>query len=648
MTPSTSRLTRLGHHLTGMLGWNLRARVEAPERQRQVGITAGLGLVVGGAFSMFNLLTPGMLLLGLLELLAVLCLLAPAAWLAWRARHIEWAELLVLLAALVIFGALIVLGGIGGTGLLWAYTAPFLAFFLKGQRQGWWYSLAFVSLVAIYFAIGGQQWPLAFDYPPHTSEHFLLSLLFYTLVAANFNLLRTRFEEKLALRVEEKTADANRLLDQMRYLATHDATTGLPNRSLMLEQLAQEIDAARTAGQTLAVCNLRLERLQEIGNVLGSEGADSVVRQVATQLGDIARDHGVLSRGRRDEFTLSYRLLHAQVNAASLGLFLAKHELSVQEQGLSLYIELTLGMALYPEHGEDAPTLLTKAEQALLQARRNAQRWTIYDAQQDLLFQRHHLLFGKLRDALRDRRLSLHFQPQVHLQRSGFAGAEALLRWHDPVEGMISPAEFIPVAEESGLIRPLTLWVLAEAMRECAHWQQAGLDMGVSINISAMNLLDPELPLALRAALAASGLRAIDVNLELTESCFMTSPQRAMTVLQGLREDGFRLSIDDYGTGYSSLAYLKALPLDELKIDQSFVRRLQQSAADQAIVASTIALAHNFALQVVAEGVEDEAAADWLRQNGCDIAQGYHFARPMPAKQLIEFLATQPAAGAPG
>jgi len=172
--------------------------------------------------------------------------------------------------------------------------------------------------------------------------------------------------------------------------------------------------------------------------------------------------------------------------------------------------------------------------------------------------------------------------------------------------------------------------------------------MGVSINISAMNLLDPELPLALRAALAASGLRAIDVNLELTESCFMTSPQRAMTVLQGLREDGFRLSIDDYGTGYSSLAYLKALPLDELKIDQSFVRRLQQSAADQAIVASTIALAHNFALQVVAEGVEDEAAADWLRQNGCDIAQGYHFARPMPAKQLIEFLATQPAAGAPG
>ena len=202
---------------------------------------------------------------------------------------------------------------------------------------------------------------------------------------------------------------------------------------------------------------------------------------------------------------------------------------------------------------------------------------------------------------------------------------------------MIGPMVFIPVAEESGLIRPLTNWVVGECMRECARWHAAGLQLDVSINLSAMNLMDPELMGVLQASLAETGLAPKRVNLEITESCFMASPKRAMDGIQSIHEAGFKLSIDDFGTGYSSLSYLKNLPIDELKIDQSFVRKLLQTPGDQAIVESTIALAHNFGLQVVAEGIEDDATAQWLLAHQCDIGQGYTYAKPMPAAQFIAF-----------
>jgi diguanylate cyclase (GGDEF)-like protein len=594
--------------------------------------------VVGTTFAIFNLLTPGMGTLGQVELLAVLALLVPAALLVQGGRWIDLAERLLLLAALVIFSALIVFGGIAGTGLYWTYTAPFLVFFLKGQRRGWWYSLGFMLLVTGYFVAGGQSLPFAYHYPSDAALHYLLSLAFYTLLAANFNLLRSRFEDKLTQRVAARTADAQALLSQMQYLATHDETTGLPNQTQLVELLRQEIAEVQQHGQRLAVCNLRLERLQEFGNVLGLAGVDSVVKQVASQLASIVAGHGVLSRGRRDEFTISYRIDKAQFDVQGLGRFIARQNLAVQEQGLSLYIELTLGLSLLPDHGTDAPTLLKKAEQALLQARKQAQRWFVYDEQQDKLFTRHHLLFGKLRDALHEDCLTMYYQPQIDLVTGQVVGAEALVRWPDPSEGMISPMAFIPVAEESGLIRPLTIWVLSASMRECARWHQAGLMLSVSINLSALNLLDPELPDALQAALSDTGLAAQYVNLEITESCFMASPQRAMAMLRNLHEWGFRLSIDDYGTGYSSLAYLKSLPIDELKIDQTFVRKLLSSPGDQAIVASTVALAHNFKLQVVAEGIEDPMTAQWLRAQGCDVGQGYNYARPMPGDELVQFV----------
>ena len=634
---SSSPLHPVLNHIVEIFGLHVNQRVDSHERIGHVRITAWIGIVVGSMFYGFNMLLPGMWVLGLVELAAVLFLLLPAALLVRHEAQVGVAELMLLAAASVILGALVYFGGIEGTGLFWISTMPFLLFFLKGQRQGWWYCLGFTVLVGVIMAYSEPSRAMAYNYSPVVKVQFLISLCFYTLLAAHFNMLRSRFEDKLAQRVEEKTADAKNLLSQMQYLATHDALTGLLNRTQLLELLQQEIKAAQRTGRRFAVCTLRLERLFELSNVLGIAGADSVVKQVAAHIAHITEGHGLLARGRRDEFTITWRLDQAAMDAEVLGRLLAQRQISVEEQGMSLYIELSVGLAIYPDHSSDVDLLLKKAEQALLQARQQAQRWSIYDEQQEQIFVRHHLLFGKLRDALLARQLTMHFQPQIDLRSGRVVGAEALLRWPDAQEGMIPPGVFIPVAEESGLIRPLTIWVLAESMRECARWHRLGLALDVSINLSAMNLLDPELPGALRAALQETGLEPGRVNLEITESCFMASPQRAMAEIQKIHAAGFKLSIDDFGTGYSSLSYLKSLPIDELKIDQSFVQLLLNHPGDQAIVSSTIALAHNFHLQVVAEGIEDEATARWLAANGCDIGQGYHFAKPMPAKDFIAF-----------
>jgi diguanylate cyclase (GGDEF)-like protein len=637
-TPVLTRLQRVRLHGVEMMGLRLQVLAATHDRVGQVRTTGVLGISVGTLFAIFNMLTPGMLVLGVAELGAVVLLLVPAVLIVKYTTRIELAENLVLAAGLVILGALITFGGIEGTGIFWTYTAPFVAFFLKGQKQGWWYSLGFVALVGLYFAVGGPQWSIAYAYSPVVTLHYLLSLTFYTLVAANFNLLRGQFEEKLQKRVQEKTADAKGLLTQMQFLATHDAITGLPNRAQLLDLMQFELTNAQASGHGLVVCNLRIERLFEMTNVLGIAGADNLVREVAKHLSSITQGHGVLARMRRDEFAIVYRLDTPSVGAESLGRFIAERQFSVQEQGFSLYIELTLGLALYPQHSVDAAELLKKAEQAMLQARKSVQQWSVYDAQQEQLFLRHHLLFGKLRDALLAQHLCMHFQPQIDLHTGRVVGAEALVRWPDPGEGMIAPLAFIPVAEESGLIRPLTTWVIGECMRECARWHASGLLLEISINISAMNLMDPELCGVLQDCLRETGLNPQYVNLEITESCFMSSPKRAMEVIQRIHDAGFRMSIDDFGTGYSSLSYLKHLPIDELKIDQSFVRKLLQTPGDQAIVSSTIALAHNLGLQVVAEGIEDAETAQWLLGHGCDIGQGYTYARPMPANDFIAFV----------
>ena len=633
----THKLKRIVDILVDVLGLRLKDLAGLKERVHHVRAVTIIGTGVGLLFAGFNIFTEGMLILGLTELAAVVFLLIPAALLANHPDRIGIAEEMTFLTTVVIMGALIIFGGVNGTGLFWVYTAPFLAFFLKGQRQGWWHSLAFLGLVIGYFFGIKPLLTFAFQHQNTVAIHFLLSLAFYTIVAAAFNQLRSRFEQKLQRRVDEKTADAQALLRQLQFLATHDSLTKLPNRVLLLETLKTEMAAVQAAGQQLLVCNLRLERLFEMGNVLGPEGSDNLVSAVSARLAEISGGRGNLARTRRDEFVIFYRAEQTACKPEILRQFIGEHQFSVEEQGDTLFVEFTLGLAIYPSHTQDAQYLLNKAEQAMLQARKNGQQWSIYDELQEQLFVHHHLLFGRLREALLLQHLQVHYQPQIDLKTGQILGAEALARWHDPVSGMIPPIEFIPVAEESGLIRPLTTWIIGECMREYARWLREGLHLNVSINLSARNLLDADLMNILDTALKENSLSPDGITLEITESCFMTSPERAMEAIQRIHDAGFKLSIDDFGTGYSSLSYLKNLPIDELKIDQGFVRKLLESPGDQAIVSSTIELAHNFNLSVVAEGIEDELTAHWLLERGCDVGQGYCYARPMPADDFLAF-----------
>ncbi len=621
--------------LVDVLGLRLRDQIALDERVRHIRATTWIALLAATAASYFNLHTPDMQALGWVELAAVLLLLLPAALLSHKPRFVGVAESLMLLSTVAILGALIVLGGVFSTGVLWVFTAPFMAFFIAGQRKGWWFSAGFVAVIAIYLAWIAPRLPFAYSYTPVYATHFVVALCFYTLTAAAFNQLRTRFEEQLQQRVDEKTADAKALLSEMQYLATHDTVTGLPNRVLLLDMLGSEMREADADGRALLVCVLHLERFFELCNVLGSEGSDKLVRHIASHLGLLAKDKGVLARTGRDEFVIAYRLQQAALNPQSLERFITERQFSIEENGYTLYIEFTLGLAVYPDHAQDAQLLLNKAVQAMMQARIDGQQWNIYDAQQEQVFVRHHLLFGQLREALHKQRLQVHYQPQIDLATGRILGAEALARWNDPIAGMVPPSVFIPVAEESGLIRTLTTWLVGECLRECARWHSQGLDLDISINLSARNLMDPELMVVLQAGLEQTGLQPGRVNLEITESCFMASPERAMEVIQRIHNAGFRLSIDDFGTGYSSLSYMRSLPIDELKIDQSFVRTVLFNPGDQAIVSSTIELAHRLNLSVVAEGIEDQETADWLQARGCDIGQGYHFARPLPPDAFV-------------
>ena len=628
---------RLSNILSEILGLGLDDLIGTHERIQHVRTTAVIGIAVGAFFAAYNFFVFGMRALGLAQIVAVVFFLLPALWLSQQGRFIRLAEDLIVAAALVIFMALIVLGGIAGTGLFWVYSFPFLVFFMKGQKQGWWYSFGFLALVISYFFWWQPRWPFAYPYPPLYSTHFILAMVFYTFIASAFNLLRTRFEEQLQARVVAKTAVAKAYLEQLQFLASHDSVTDLPNRVRLLELLNDRVMAANAGGAGLAVCSLRVERLFELGNVLGIEGADGLVRQVAEFLkGRLGRE-GLLARVQRDEFLIVHALDRPTLEPAALRPLLIEHAVSVQEQGYTLHLEFTQGVSVYPIHAEDPQMLLSQAEQAMLQARKIGQPWSLYDKQMDAVFVRHHLLFGKLRKAIADGHLQIHYQPQVDLASGRVVGAEALARWHESAEGPIPPSVFIPVAEESGLIRPMTAWLAREAMRECARWHALGLDLDVSINISALSLQDPDLIGTLVEAAGLAGLPTGRVNLELTESCFMGSPERTLEVMNQMHDAGFRLSIDDFGTGYSSLSYLKYLPINELKIDQSFVRKLVDSASDQAIVVSTIELAHNFGLSVVAEGIEDAPTADWLHGRRCDVGQGYGFARPMPVDDFVAF-----------
>ncbi len=421
--------------------------------------------------------------------------------------------------------------------------------------------------------------------------------------------------------------------------ALHDGLTGLPNRTLLGERGAAALAAGGEADRTAALMLIDLDRFKEINDTLGHAHGDAVLQAVATRLRDAVRATDTVARLGGDEFAV---LLPA-VDGAEAALELAARaqaalEGSIEVDGVFLDVDASIGIALADGATTDVDGLLQNADIAMYVAKERGLGVCVYDdALNDHSPERLGLL-GDLRRAIDAGELVLHFQPKVTLPGSAVAGVEALVRWHHPERGMIPPASFIPLAERTPLIRPLTRYVLGAALEQCARWRADGRELAVAVNISARNLLDERFLDDVTELLARWQVPAACLELELTESAIMADPDRAQEILTRLAELGITLSIDDFGAGYTSLAHLKGLPEHALKIDRSFVAEMTTDHRDADIVRSIVELGHNLGLATVAEGIEDQATWDRLSDLGCDVGQGYFVSRPLPADQLERWL----------
>jgi diguanylate cyclase (GGDEF)-like protein len=430
---------------------------------------------------------------------------------------------------------------------------------------------------------------------------------------------------------------------QILKLAYWDSLTGLPNRvqfrDAVRDAIAQACANPRPQGTgaqaSVAVIVLNLDRFKHVNDVLGYRIGDLLLGCVAERLSQqMVRGADLVGRLSGDEFAVLLREGDATLAQSVAHRISVAFDEPLKLEEHTVDMGAGIGIACWPQHAPDADTLLSRAEIAMYAAKRRASGPLLYDASIDVSSQQTLSLLTELRKAVEGGELRLYLQPKLRLDTGRVAGAEALVRWLHPQRGLVPPFEFIPFAEQTGFIHALTLWVFEQAL---GHWlalQSQGIDLSISVNLSTRDLLDPDLAQKFDALLVRQRVPAEAICLEITESSIMDDPQRALATLNKLSGLGFKLSIDDFGTGYSSLAYLKRLPVDELKIDKSFVLNMVEDLDDAKIVRSTIDLAHNLGLTVVAEGVENVKVWDLLRQLDCDEAQGYHMGRPMPADEF--------------
>ena len=431
-------------------------------------------------------------------------------------------------------------------------------------------------------------------------------------------------------------------------LAYRDSLTGLANRTLFMDRLGHAVAQCARGSGRMAVLLMDLDRFKAVNDSLGHGGGDELLKQVALRLQEVLpRSSDTLARLGGDEFAV----LLGQVDEVGASL-VARRVLAALEAPMALHgqwvdVSASLGLACYPEDGQDAPQLLAHADTAMYAAKQAGSGYARFDAAMAGASAHGLSLLSELRRAIDQDELMLVFQPKVKLgSGDGVHAAEALLRWRHPERGMVPPDQFITFAERTGFIRNLTRWVIAAACKQLAAWQAEGHAIRLNINISTRDLVHQDLPGFMATQLARHALPAARLCLEVTEGALMHDPDHALASLEALHQMGLELSIDDFGTGYSSLAYLKRLPVQELKIDRSFVRRLDVDTGDALIVRSTIELAHNFGLRVVAEGVETESVSQHLKAWGCDEAQGYLFSRPLSAEDFGHWLRAEEGAAA--
>jgi diguanylate cyclase (GGDEF)-like protein/PAS domain S-box-containing protein len=430
---------------------------------------------------------------------------------------------------------------------------------------------------------------------------------------------------------------------ELERMALHDALTGLPNRTLLNDRIAQAINAAKRSGEAMAVLLLDLDRFKEVNDTLGHLVGDRLLTLIGPRLRQPLREADTVARLGGDEFAI---LLPGPTDVpAACGIAERIVETFCEPflvDDMALEVGVSIGVALYPEHGEAAEPLLQHADAAMYAAKRDGFGFVVYNADSESNRARRLGLTRELRRAIEDDQLSLSFQPKVDAREGTLAEVEALLRWHHPEHGLIAPEHFVPGAEQTGLIRPLTLWVANATLRAQRTWREAGLEVNAAINLSVKSLHDPALANVLGLLFERWQTDASCLTLELTESALMADPKTSMSVLKRVADLGCRISLDDFGTGYSSLPYLQRLPIDELKIDRSFVAAMTDDDNAAVVVRSVIKLAKSLGLTVVAEGVESEEGFAALRSLGCDQLQGFYVGEPMPPGELLAWLKESP------
>ena len=435
---------------------------------------------------------------------------------------------------------------------------------------------------------------------------------------------------------------ARAMAAQIAHSAQHDFLTGLPNRMLLNDRVGQAIAAAQRHEKQVAVLFLDLDGFKHINDSLGHPTGDKLLQSIAWRLVECVRGSDTVSRQGGDEFVVLLSEVEQPEDAAHT----ARRMLQAVAEAHSidqhdLHVTTSIGVSVYPDDGLDAETLIKNADTAMYQAKENGrQSYKFFKPAMNVRAVERQSIEESLRRALERNEFALHYQPKIDLRTGAITGAEALLRWTHPTRGLVSPARFIPVAEDCGLILPIGAWVLREACGQARAWVDAGLPVAtMAVNVSAMEFRNENFLQNLTAILAETGLDPRSLELELTESVLMKHAESTASILQSVRERGVQVAVDDFGTGYSSLSYLRKFPVDALKIDQSFVRQIS-AGEDTTIVTAVIAMARSLKLRVVAEGVETVGELTFLRAHQCDEAQGYYFSRPVPPQQFAILLTT--------
>jgi diguanylate cyclase (GGDEF)-like protein/PAS domain S-box-containing protein len=440
--------------------------------------------------------------------------------------------------------------------------------------------------------------------------------------------------------ITERKMAETALRDQqsrLNFMAFHDSLTALPNRSLFYDRIYHGLARARRSNSKIALMLLDVDRFKIINDSLGHDAGDILLKAIAMRLNEGVRDMDTVARLGGDEFVIVLEGIHDLDDVV----FVANKLLTtlarpLEISGHSITTTVSIGVSVFPDDGKDTDELLKNADIAMYKAKEAGKNnCQFYTKGMNATAVNYLLLENDLRRAIETEQLTLHYQPQIDLKSGNIVGVEALVRWQHPDRGLVSPAHFIPLAEETGLIVPMGDWVLREACRQQKDWVDRGIDVGkMAVNLSPRQFRQKNFPEKVASILHEAHLSPEHLELEITESCAMENAGETINQLNQLKQMGMYLAIDDFGTGYSSLAYLQRFPIQKLKIDRSFIHDIHDDANDAAIAKSIIGLAHNMQMIVVAEGVEKQCQADWLRSKGCDQAQGFMYAKPMTAKQL--------------